>query len=139
MPQPAPGSGTPAQFARFLVVGTLNTAFGYGVFAGLVMLGVDPVPALVATYFVGVPFNYVTTGRFVFRPGGGGAFLRFVAAYVVVYFFNLALFEMLGLAGASPLLAQALCLPVVAVFSFFLFKLHVFRDPSRGTTTTKQE
>ena len=130
MPQPAPGSGMPAQFARFLVVGALNTAFGYGVFAALVMLGVGPGSALVATYFVGVPFNYMTTGRFVFKPGGGAAFLRFVVAYVAVYLFNLALFRMLELAGAGPLLAQALCLPVVAVFSFFLFKLHVFRDRS---------
>jgi putative flippase GtrA len=130
VPQPAPGSGTPAQFARFLVVGAFNTAFGYGVFAALVVSGIDPVPALVATYFVGVPFNYLTTGRFVFKPGGGAAFLRFVAAYVGVYLVNLALFKMLELAGAGPLLAQALCLPVVAVFSFFLFKLHVFRDRS---------
>jgi hypothetical protein len=29
--------------------------------------------------------------------------------------------------GAGPLVAQAICLPAVAVFAFILFKVHVFR------------
>jgi len=35
---------------------------------------------------------------------------------------------MIGASLAYGLWDQALCLPVVAVFSFFLFKLHVFKD-----------
>jgi hypothetical protein len=49
------------------------------------------------------------------------------AAYVVIYFFNAALLKALEFAGTHPLAGQALCVPVVAVFSFFLFKLHVFK------------
>lgn len=125
---PGHESRTGIQFARFLVVGAVNTAFGYGVFAGLVLLGVGATIALIAAYVVGVPFNFLTTGRFVFKPSGARAFARFVAAYGLVYLFNLGLFELLRLAGAGPLVAQALCLPPVAVFSFLLFKLHVFRE-----------
>lgn len=120
---------TGAQFLRFLAVGALNTLFGYGVFAGLVLAGLAPMPSLVLTYVVGVLFNYVTTGRLVFGHAGGGALLRFIAAYVVIYLFNLALFRGAEALGAGPLLAQALCLPVVAVFSFVLFKFRVFREP----------
>jgi putative flippase GtrA len=121
-------SGTPAQFLRFLFVGALNTAFGYGVFAALVLSGMAPAPALVATYVVGILFNFFTTRRLVFgHAGSPSTFLRFVAAYGVIYLFNAALFELVGMAGIGPLLGQALCLPVVAVFSFLLFKLHVFR------------
>ena len=123
-----PASRTGIQFARFLVVGAVNTAFGYAVFAAFIVLGASPGIALVAAYLLGVPFNFFTTGRFVFKPGGGRAFVRFVAAYCVVYAFNLLLFGLLRLTGAGPLVAQALCLPPVAVFSFFLFKLHVFRE-----------
>jgi hypothetical protein len=47
----------------------------------------------------------------------------------VIYFFNLGLYKLFEMAGAVPLVAQALCLPVVAVFSFLLFKFQVFRDP----------
>ena len=119
----------PRQFVRFLAVGLLNTAFGYAVFASLVLLGLAPMPALVLTYVAGVPFNYVTTGRLVFARAHG-SFLRFVLAYVVIYFFNALCFKAVETLGAGPLLAQALCLPVVAVFSFLLFKFQVFRDPA---------
>ena len=120
---------TPLQFVKFLAVGALNTLFGYCVFAGLVLAGLHPMPALVLTYVVGVLFNYVTFGRLVFRHRSTRAFARFIGAYVVIYFFNLALFHGATALGAGPLLAQALCVPVVALFSFLLFKLHVFREP----------
>lgn len=119
---------TAAQFLRFLVVGALNTAFGYAVFAGLVLAGMHPMPALVLTYVVGIAFNFFTTRRYVFDNAGREAFLRFVAAYVVIYLFNVALFQGISWLGASPLVAQALCVPVVAVFSFALFRTRVFVD-----------
>jgi putative flippase GtrA len=84
------------------------------------------VPALLLTYVVGVLFNYVTTGRLVFT-GARGSLVRFIAAYCVIYLFNVGLFKAVEALGAGPLLAQALCLPVVAVFSFLLFKFQVFR------------
>ena len=118
------------QFLRFLAVGALNTLFGYSVFAGLVLAGLAPVPALVLTYVVGVTFNFFTTRRFVFATSPRASIARFVGAYVVIYLFNLGIFKLAEMAGAGPLLAQALCLPVVAVFSFFLFKFQVFRDPT---------
>ena len=119
---------TPIQFVKFLVVGAVNTVFGYGVFAGLVLAGAPAMPALIATYIMGVFFNFMTTRRFVFERAVGSALLRFVVAYVVIYILNLVLYRLLATAGANPLESQALCLPVVAVFSFFLFKLHVFKD-----------
>ena len=58
---------TSIQFVKFLLVGALNTLFGYSVFAGLVYAGIAPMPALLLTYVVGVLFNFVTTGRLVFN------------------------------------------------------------------------
>ena len=113
-------------------MGLLNTVFGYAVFAGLVVAGVPPMPALVATYVAAVPFNFFTTGRFVFHRTALEAFPRFVAAYVVIYLFNAGCYKAVEGFGAGPLLAQALCIPVIAAFSFMLFKLHVFRD-ARGS------
>ena len=120
----------PVQFLRFLAVGALNTVFGYAVFAALVLAGILPMPALLLTYLVGVPVNYFTTGRFVFggAPRSRASFVRFVAAYVVIYVFNAVLYRGVEALVEAPLVAQALCIPVVAVFSFLLFKLHVFRE-----------
>lgn len=120
---------TSIQFLRFIVVGVLNTVFGYGVFAGLILAGVPPVSALVLTYVAGVLFNFMTTRRFVFSRSARASLLRFIGAYVVIYFINLGLYKLAEAAGAGPLVAQALCLPVVAVFSFLLFKFQVFKDP----------
>lgn len=119
-------SGGIAQFARFLLVGALNTAIGYGIFAGLILLGVAAMPALVMTYVLGTLVNFFTTGRLVFNESRLSPLLRFVLAYVVIYFFNLGLFKLVAAAFPNPLVTQALCLPVVAVFSFLLFKLFVF-------------
>jgi putative flippase GtrA len=119
----------PRQFAKFIAVGALNTLFGYSVFVVLVLAGLAATPALVLTYVVGVTFNFFTTRRYVFAGrGGAAAATRFVVAYVVIYLFNAGLFALAARAAAGPLLAQALCLPVVAVFSFLLFKFQVFRD-----------
>ena len=118
---------TAIQFVKFLFVGLLNTLFGYAVFAALIYAGIPAMPALVLTYVVGVLFNFVTTGRLVFSRSSA-SLARFIAAYVVIYFFNLALFKTVEALGAGALVAQALCLPIVAVFSFLLFKFQVFRD-----------
>jgi putative flippase GtrA len=120
-------SKTRVQFLKFLVVGAVNTVFGYSVFALLVISGVTPMPALVLTYVVGVLFNFMTTRRYVFDRASKSSFPRFVAAYVVIWLFNAVLYELVAAVLASPLVAQALCVPVVAVFSFFLFKWQVFR------------
>jgi hypothetical protein len=49
---------------------------------------------------------------------------------MIIYLFNLGLYKLINLSGLAPLLTQALCLPVVAVFSFLLFKFQVFKDPT---------
>lgn len=116
-----------AQFVRFLFVGALNALFGYSVFAGLTLAGMPAMPALVLAYVVGVLFNFFTARRLVFSHAARSSLLRFIAAYVVIYLFNLWLFKLAEAAGASALLAQALCLPPVAVFSFLLLKSQVFR------------
>ena len=128
MPATASRAKTSIQFIKFLFVGAINTAFGYGVFAAMVLGGVAPMPALVMTYVVGILFNFVTTRRYVFGRTGSSTFVRFVASYVAIYFFNLGLYQLLAVAGATPLVAQAICLPLVAVFSFVLFKFQVFRN-----------
>jgi putative flippase GtrA len=131
MDAPQIRTSTAIQFAKFLAVGVLNTAFGYGVFALLIFAGVRPMPSLAITYVVGVTFNFVTTGQFVFDHFHRSALLRFIAAYVVVFLINAALYEILSASGVTPLVAQAICLPIMAILAFFLFKFHVFNPHIR--------
>jgi len=115
------------QFLRFLMVGGVNTAFGYSVYAAAIFAGLRPTLALACAMVCGVVFNFFTTGRLVFREQAGNAFPRFVLAYGVIYLVNLGLLHLATRLGAGPLLAQALVTPPTVVFTFGLMKLVVFR------------
>ena len=114
-------------FVRFLVVGVLNTAFGYTVFAALILLGVHRTVALTVATVLGVLFNFQTVGRVVFRSRDLRLLLRFAAVYAVVYLVNVALLELWCRAvGLGPLAGQALSLPAAVLLAFSLMRGLVF-------------
>lgn len=125
-------------FVRFLIVGVLNTAFGYTVFGGMLSLGCQRTVALLLATIAGVLFNFRTVGVAVFRNSEPRLFLRFVAGYSVVFAVNASLLEALvrGLEW-SPMVAQAASLPVMAVVGFLTMRTLVFRraatvEPDEG-------
>jgi putative flippase GtrA len=94
---------TAGELARFVLVGLLNTGFGYCVYAAGILAGLAPEVALLATFTVALLFNYMTTGRIVFRNAGAGHFPRFAFAYVVIYGINvIVLRAVLGAGRRSP-------------------------------------
>lgn len=115
------------QLLRFLAVGALNTLFGYVMFSLLVLAGVVPGLALFVGTLVGLLFNYFTTGRLVFAARGLGRLPWFVAVYGLTFLVNLWSLQALIATGLSPLLAQAIVLPLVILLTFLLNKLLVFR------------
>lgn len=108
------------QFIRFILIGVLNTAFGYCVFAILIWAGLSPQPALALAFVLGVIWNFFAHARFVFGEGGLSRVPHYVLGYLVVYGFNALALKMLLSAGLTSLVAQALLAPVAAVLSFFL-------------------
>ena len=124
MLQAAAGS----QFVRFIAVGVLNTAFGYGCFALLMWLGLHYTAALLLATVAGVLFNFKTLGKLVFGQKQGGRRLwRFVLTYAVCYGFNLALVKLFLLLGIGAYMGGALALVPVALLSFYLNRTFVFR------------
>jgi putative flippase GtrA len=113
-------------FLRFGVVGLVNTAFGYAVFALLVLAGAWPGAALVASTVAGVAFNFQTSRRLVFRSGAGGRGLRFAALYGGVLFVNWVALRALHGLNLSDLQAQAILVFPIAILSFAGQKLFVF-------------
>lgn len=123
----------PRQFVRFLVAGGVNTLFGYSAYAVFVLAGLTPAIALLAATVLGVLFNFVTFGGFVFHGLNRAAIPRFVVAYGVVYTLNLALLEALReFGGLRPLVAQLVCLPVVIPATFILLRESVFAKRRTG-------
>jgi putative flippase GtrA len=120
------------QLVRFILAGLLNTVVGYLIYATGVVAGLPPSIALVGAFAFALIFNYFTHARMVFRRSGRVIFIRFVVAYVALYFINLALLHLAIRFGAGPLLAQALVVPFVVICTFLVFKLAVFREDQNG-------
>lgn len=115
------------RFVRFLAVGGLNTAVGYLIFTALILLGLPTTAAIVTGTVLGVLFNYFSTGGLVFRDRAGGRLPRFVAVYLVQMGINIAAMSALEHAGLHPLVAGAMVLPWLAVFTFLAMRWFVFR------------
>lgn len=108
------------RFGRFVVVGLVNTAVGYGLYAlFLVATPLGPQAALALSFALGVVWNYVTTARLVFDTRGFGRMPGYVIAYLAVYALNAQALRMATAAGWSPLLAQAVLVPFAAVLTYF--------------------
>ncbi|MGV6847696.1 MAG: GtrA family protein [Marinibacterium sp.] len=123
-------SETARRFARFVAVGLLNTAFGYGVYFVLLWAGLAPQAALVIAFVIGVMWNYMTTARLVFRVAGLRRLPAYVGAYLAVYTCNALALQFALSQGANAYVAQAVLTPVFAIMSFGLLS-RVFRGVSR--------
>ena len=78
------------RFLRFLFVGALNTAVGYGFFLFFIWIGLPRALSLLLSNVFGVAFNYKTTGVLVFQNKQNSLMLRFFGVYAFVYLINLA-------------------------------------------------
>ncbi len=120
-------------FVRFLLVGVINTIFGYSLFAILILVGLDYKYAILIGTIIGVLFNFQTTGKLVFGSKNNKLIFRFIAVYVVTYLLNV---EGLRIADAinlniehktKILIAGAVLILPMALVSYTLNKLFVFR------------
>jgi putative flippase GtrA len=114
------------QFAVFLAVGLLNTAFGYGCFILLLYLHVHYSLAALVSTVLGVLFNFRTTGRIVFRNHDNRLLLRFIGVYALVYVLSVLGLRLLLAVGVEPYVGGAILLLPAAVLSYFLQKRFVF-------------
>lgn len=117
------------QFLRFLVVGAVNTAFGYGVFALLAWLGLSYPAAIGVATVAGIAFNFQSTGRLVFGGAPVSRLARFIAVYAVVYLLNLLAVAGLLRLGLNVYAANAVAILPLAAIAYMLQRTFVFTPP----------
>lgn len=121
-----------SRFLRFLMVGALNTAFGYSLYCLLLLAGMHYTLALVCSTVAGVLFNYRTTGRLVFGHRGQTLLVRFVFVYAICYGLNVLVLKVLAALGLSYYTGQALVTLPMAFVTFALNAHFVFPRHAAG-------
>jgi putative flippase GtrA len=113
-------------FVKFLLVGFINTLFGYGCFAIFLFMGMHYAIALFLATAVGIVFNFKTTGVLVFKSSNNRLIFRFVAVYLFAYCINLLGLRLLQLWEINPYYAGGVLVIPMALVTFFLNKRYVF-------------
>ena len=111
---------------KFLIIGSINTLLGYTVYALFIINNVDYKIAITIATIIGVIFNYISTGRFVFRYSGFDRIIPFILTYIVTYLINLLLVSFLLVFGLSELFSGAIALVPVSILTFYLLSKHVY-------------
>lgn len=117
----------PNQFVRFVLVGGLNTAFGVGIYCLAIWVGLPYYAATLVSQILGTLWNFMTTGRLVFENHDKRLIFRFVANYIVMYFFNIGIIKLLLIAGLNDYWAGIGATPIVAICSFISLKYLVYK------------
>jgi putative flippase GtrA len=135
------------QFLRFLAVGGVNTAFGYGVFALLILLNrhfricspeVELVLAPLISQICGILFNFKTTGTLVFRNRNNRLILRFVSVYSTTYLLNYGLLRLFESFGVGRLVGGAILVLPLAILAYTLNRKYVFNTLDKKTKPVVQ-
>lgn len=115
------------QFIKFLLIGGLNTLFGYGIYAALIWGGFRPFLAVAGCTVLGVLFNFQSTGRLVFKNANPNVLLRFIIVYIFIYFLTIGILPLIisGL-NINAYWAGAIVQLPMALLAFILQRKFVF-------------
>ncbi len=117
----------PKRFILFLIVGVINTCFGYGLFALLIYLKLHYSLASLISTFMGILFNFKTTGVIVFKNNNNLLIFRYFLAYGITYLIGLLFLFVTNHFKISNYIAGAAWLLPGAIISYFLMKSFVFK------------
>ena len=110
---------------RYYQAGIVNTAFGYGLFALFVALGLNMYVAQIVSHLLGMAFNYFTYSRHAFHDSDVSK-SRFIASYAVNYLLGLGALWAVSQVVASPYLAGFIAVAIVSLINYFILKHWVF-------------
>jgi putative flippase GtrA len=130
--RPATARGLVAQLSRFVAVGAFCALVDFGVYHGLLALGVYVHAAKAVSFICGTTTAYVLNRRFTFDAAGGkGRFAGFVALYGTTFALNVGVNALaLALLPTMPLritVAWVLAQGTATLVNFVMLRTVVFR------------
>jgi putative flippase GtrA len=116
------------QFFRFLIIGGINTLFGFLIYSFCIARGVEVESAIIIGTILGVVFNFITTGGGVFRQLSLKNLPRFLLTYILIYVVNIYLYKLISKNIASPILIQGILAIPLSLLSYFIMSRYVFKE-----------
>ena len=113
-------------FYKYLLIGGVNTVFGYCVFAFLLFFGIHYSLAVLVATILGILFNFQTYGRFVFKDHSWNLLGIFVFVYTIIYLVNITLLLVFDLFVSNLYISGAMTTPVIAYLGYILNKRYVW-------------
>lgn len=113
-------------FVKFILVGILNTAFGYLTFALLLFAGLHYTLAVILSTVAGILFNFKTTGVIVFKNNNNKLIFKFVAVYALTCTIAIIILRLAELSHLNLYFAGLVSTGICAVIAFLLNKNWVF-------------
>ncbi|TKC91820.1 GtrA family protein [Trinickia terrae] len=115
------------RFANYLLVGGLNTLFGYAVFTLMIWAGCHYSLAIAGSTVLGTLFNFKSTGALVFKSHDNSRIVRFLAVYGVVYCVNVLGVALLIRSGLNAYYSGMIMILPLALLAYRLNSQFVFR------------
>jgi len=115
------------QIFNFILVGIINTIFGYTVYALCISLGFNYIISTLIATIIGILFNFKTIGKYVFESTNNRLIFKFFSVYVAVFFLNILIIKISKSYGYNDYISGAIALLPSASLSFVLNKYYVFK------------
>jgi len=116
------------QFIAFLIVGSINTIFGYGLFWVFVTLGLHYSLAILIGSILGVVFNFKTTGSIVFKNKDNSLIAKYLIVYAIQYIFNVGGIKLLSFIVKDSRISGGIMILPAAAIVYLMLKSFVFKS-----------
>lgn len=119
-------SGERKKLLLFLLVGGLNTVFGYSLYALFLYFSLHYTLASLLSTIGGVLFNFKTTGIIVFKNQNNNLLVKFIGVYTITYLLNIGCLKIFASFNANMYTAGAILILPMALIAYVLQKKFVF-------------
>lgn len=116
------------KFIKFLFVGGINTAVGYGLFAFFLFLKFHYSLAVLFSMILGICFNFKTTGSIVFKNNDNKLIFKFFGVYGITCVLNTICLKVFNSFHFNLYAAGFILVFPMAIISFLLMKKLVFSE-----------
>ncbi len=112
---------------RFLIIGIVNTLFGYSLYVFFIFIGFLPIFAIIFSTILGIFFNFHSLGKYVFKQMNSIFLKKFVLVYFLLMMNNIVLEKLFFIFLHKHYFSGFFALCINACCSFILNKKIVFR------------